>query len=247
MDVSRFESIGDNCEFGAVKRTLGDESGGLLRWVGSPPTALIPALRSRFAGLYQFENLSVISRDLSPIGDSKVYDASYGFRFHSLMTSKVINGVREWDATEDVRREIHKTEFEKSSYLIDKFVKRVNNPDVYCIYKVKDNLSEETAVELAAALATIGPARLVVVRTTKRKELIGNVYDRDKYLSAYIDYFAHYDRSYASSPVWFDIIDTLNGRNSTFPTEPPMGRLESALSGAAELLRSSRLNFLGKN
>lgn len=49
--VARFESLGDNCEFGFVQRRSGVEDGGLLRWAVSPPEALLKAIRSRFSGV----------------------------------------------------------------------------------------------------------------------------------------------------------------------------------------------------
>ncbi len=47
----RFESIGDNCEFGAVQRRCAAEPPGLLRWSSLTLDALVAALGQRFAGM----------------------------------------------------------------------------------------------------------------------------------------------------------------------------------------------------
>src|ERR1041385_7120891 len=75
--VAKFESLGDNCEFGFVQRHHGLEPGGLLRWASSTTLdGLVQALECRFAGLYQLD-------DLSPYTANMVVDCKFGIAFHS--------------------------------------------------------------------------------------------------------------------------------------------------------------------
>ncbi|KXV76829.1 hypothetical protein AD954_10195 [Acetobacter cerevisiae] len=191
MKTERFENIGDNCEFGFVKRAHGDESGGLLRWARASPEALIEALRHSFAGLYAFENLSAF-------WDNMVRDSRYGFCFHTGMLSQD----RLWCDSEEQRWKIYKSEKEKIDYLVEKFLQRLSDPSVFCVYKCNENVQHEVAEELAQAIAQHGPARLLVVRHTEDPNLIGHVRPESSYLAGYLDHFAPYGHSDQFSPVW---------------------------------------------
>ncbi|WP_156470140.1 hypothetical protein [Acetobacter cerevisiae] len=191
MNTERFENIGDNCEFGFVKRAHGDESGGLLRWVLSSPEGVIKALQNRFEELYAFENLS-------PSWDNMVSDSKYGFFFHTKMFSKNL----QWVETEEVRREIYKNEKEKVDYLVGKFFQRLADPSVILVCKRNDNVPHDVAEELAQAIEPYGPARLLVVRHTEDPDLVGHVRQEQLYLAGYLDHLAPYSQSDQFSPVW---------------------------------------------
>lgn len=195
MNTERFENIGDNCEFGFVKRAHGDESGGLLRWVLSSPDALLQGLQNRFDGLYAFENLS-------PSWDNMVSDSRYGFFFHTEMFSKNL----QWVESEETRRAIYKNEKEKIDYLVGKFFRRLADPSVILVYKRNENLPQNVAEELAQAIAQHGPARLLVVRHTEDPNLIGHVRPESSYLAGYLDHFAPYGHSDQFSPVWNSVL-----------------------------------------
>lgn len=51
MHLVRFESLGDNCEFGFVHRRLSYEDGSLFRWARIDPWQLYAVLRSDFSGI----------------------------------------------------------------------------------------------------------------------------------------------------------------------------------------------------
>jgi tetratricopeptide (TPR) repeat protein len=59
--VTRFESLGGNCEFGLVQRHFGAEPLGLMRWLSISPERLCEALETRLAGIGepQFTQLRV--------------------------------------------------------------------------------------------------------------------------------------------------------------------------------------------
>jgi tetratricopeptide (TPR) repeat protein len=52
----RFESLGDNCEFGVVQRYFGADPLGLLRFTHTPPDLLRDALDAKFLGVGEPEN-----------------------------------------------------------------------------------------------------------------------------------------------------------------------------------------------
>src|ERR1041384_3955367 len=55
----RFESIGENCEFGLVQRRCGAEPLGLFRFASAPLPKLLAGLGARFEGLSHPDNLDV--------------------------------------------------------------------------------------------------------------------------------------------------------------------------------------------
>ena len=75
----RFESIGDNPEFGTVQRRFAAEPIGLLRWSTMLIDKLIPALEQRFAGLGEGDNTELT---LQPAGDFVVRDRRWGLTMH---------------------------------------------------------------------------------------------------------------------------------------------------------------------
>ncbi|MCP9319876.1 hypothetical protein KBX73_08855 [Acetobacter persici] len=195
MNTEQFENIGDNCEFGFVQRAHGNESGGLLRWVRSSPDALIQALRNRFEGLYAFENLS-------PSWDNMVSDSRYGLFFHTEMFSKDLK----WVESEEKRREIYKSEKEKIDYLVEKFFRRLADPSVILVFKQNEAIALEQAEDLAQAVALYGPARLLIMRETQDKTLMGHVRQEGSYLAGYLDYLAPYSQSDQFSPLWESVL-----------------------------------------
>ncbi|MFT8516306.1 MAG: hypothetical protein ABF533_10685 [Acetobacter persici] len=195
VNTERFENIGDNCEFGFVKRALGDENGGLLRWARSSPQALIKGLNQRFEGLYAFENLS-------PFWDNVTQDTLYGFCFHTHMLSK--NG--QWCESEERRRELYRPEKEKIDYLVEKFMQRLADPSVIFVYKCNENIRHDDAEQLSQTLARHGRARLLAVRHTEDQSLIGHVRQEGAYLAGYLDHFAPYSQSDQFSPLWESVL-----------------------------------------
>lgn len=74
--MSRFISLGRNCEFGDAQRKCGYESLDLFRWASTPAHVLLRLLRDRFAG---------IGDDLSVFGEREhmVRSGRYGFIWHA--------------------------------------------------------------------------------------------------------------------------------------------------------------------
>lgn len=88
--ATRFESIGHNCEFGLVQRSMGAEVLGLLRFGGIAVRRLIEGLDLGFEGLEAPGNLLTYIADASIDGDPTlrefiVRDRRYGTNFHTDM------------------------------------------------------------------------------------------------------------------------------------------------------------------
>lgn len=80
--LSTMESLGVNCEFGFLQRSVGAEPLGLLRWAFAPLDRLVPALEAGFAEDPERERLHF---EIDDAGEFVVEDALYGLRFHSLV------------------------------------------------------------------------------------------------------------------------------------------------------------------
>lgn len=184
QNIKVFESLGDNCEFGFVQRALGYEPGGLLRWAIAQPEALVKFIRLGCKELYKFENLSPSARDM-------VKDAGTGLFFHSRMIS--VDGV--FVDNETTRKEIWEEESEKIDYLREKLLKQIQTGSKIFVYKTNGNVSESDAADLADALESSGPAKLLCVRQDDTRP-VGEVYHHacNLYFGT-IDRFAPYNRA----------------------------------------------------
>lgn len=151
--VSKFESLGDNCEFGFVQRRSGIEPGGLLRWAVAPPVSLVEAIENRFEDLYQFENVV-------PFTPKMVEDRKSRIKFHSAMAST--DGV--FNLEPEQRRDIHQKEYEKIIYLRNKMISLLETGEKTFVYKRNSGVDTALVSRLSAAIASIGPSRLLYVK-----------------------------------------------------------------------------------
>lgn len=199
INLSRFISIGDNCEFGFVQRAHGIEPGSLLRWAITSPDALASSIGTAFKGIFEFDNLT-------PSADDMVLDSGTGIYFHTQMRSKD----RHFLLTESARREIYRAEKEKLNYLVHKQLESFLYPNIF-VYKQNSGLSFENAKRIADAIATRGPAALLIVSDKGSLEL-GSVNHilRNIYI-ARIDHLAPYEKAdRISLSVWDKIINHAN-------------------------------------
>jgi hypothetical protein len=78
--LARFESLGDNCEFGIAQRFVGLEPLGLLRLAFTPLACLLDGLDSRFAGLDDPCDLQI---DRDPNDEIMMISRRYHLRYHT--------------------------------------------------------------------------------------------------------------------------------------------------------------------
>ncbi|MDE2430396.1 MAG: methyltransferase domain-containing protein [Burkholderiales bacterium] len=167
--LSRFVSLGDNCEFGFVQRHFGLEPGGLLRWAITPLEALRDALNNRFEGIYKFENLR-------PSSDDMVLDLGTNIAFHTQMFSVEKNGPRVFLDDEENRRRIYETELQKIIYLKQKLLDELTGGNRIFVYKRNSGVSVDELAGLVEDIRSFNPSNLLLtVCATDRPDLIGSV------------------------------------------------------------------------
>lgn len=95
--VTRFESLGDNCEFGLVQRKMGAEPLGLLRFSYIELPLLLRGLRRGFEGLGDPDTTEVAA---DPNGEFVVRELVYGMTYHTFQydTDMNIETVRQQQA-----------------------------------------------------------------------------------------------------------------------------------------------------
>jgi len=140
--VKNFESLGDNCEIGVVKKKFNDDTGGLLRWAFSSDfSLLLDALNNRFQGLYQFENLR-------PWSEQMVLDIKYNIAFHSHIHSVETNNAYIFKDSKEQRIKIYHPEFSKIQSLRDRLINNLETASKIFVYKRnKYSIYQELAIE----------------------------------------------------------------------------------------------------
>ncbi len=146
---ARFESLGDNCEFGFVQRHFGAEPIGLFRfnWIGMQ--ALLHGLETRFAGLEAPENLTI---EHDQAGEFIVRDEVFGFYTHTgRYVGKVSHG------------ELLQSEIGRLAYLRDKLFEDLEDGEKIFVRKGDGVESVPEAMKLYRTLRALGARRLLYV------------------------------------------------------------------------------------
>ena len=83
--VTRFQSLGDNCEFGIAQRRFGAEPLSLLRFSATHLTQLLRGLDTEFEGLTLPENLAcVFGREPEGTREYIIEQTTYDLRYHTF-------------------------------------------------------------------------------------------------------------------------------------------------------------------
>jgi hypothetical protein len=194
--LKRFESLGDNCEFGLVQEQLQANTLGLLRASGVPIEGLIAALDARFAACVVPENLDVWcykAPDAPPRLEYVVTTRDYGINSHA--------GVHGADADYDA---IRRTELKKMTLLRRKLIEDLEDGEKIFVYKSKETAERAKVDELVAAMRRYGPSTLLWVTLAEPDRPPGTVeWLAEGLLRGYIDRFAPYESAHeASLTVW---------------------------------------------
>ena len=174
----RFESLGENCEFGLAQRRCSTDPLGLLRFASAPLPALLAALRARFDGIGDRDRIEV---RVSENGrEYLVFDRRYGFLYHPWVL------VGEGSAEAIRRREARQLPL-----LRRKLIQDLEEGRKIFVYHGMAPLSEAQARELSAAMRTYGPTTLLWVELCDREHPAGTVETAGEgLLKGYIDRFA---------------------------------------------------------
>lgn len=149
IDLNRFESLGENCEFGFLLRSHQFVSGGLFRWAFTPLHSLIHILEADFEGVYALDQLR-------PRFGAMVQDTRYDILFHSQLTSEQEpDGSRRFTASPREQEEIHANEKSKVDYLVAKFRRRLAEERLILVLKA---FAPPPPEQLRALQAVLRPA-----------------------------------------------------------------------------------------
>jgi len=176
--MRRFESLGENCEFGLVQRRCGYEPLGLLRFASAPYGLLLRALRERFSGMAAPDMLAV---ELSENGrEYMVQDRRFGFLYHAWVK-----------AGEAAPADIVKREHQRVPLLVRKLLEDLADGAKIFVYRSMIPLTEAQARDLAAAIRGCGPGTLLWLERADAAHPAGSVqWVAPGLLKGHIDRFA---------------------------------------------------------
>jgi hypothetical protein len=176
--MMRFESLGENCEFGLVQRRCGAEPLGLFRFSSAPLPKLLAGLEARFDGLGAPENVEVMLSDNGR--EYMVFDRRFEFLYHAWVL-----------ADEMSPAEIHAREIRRLPFLVRKLLDDFADGSKIFVYHGMEPLAEADTARLLRALRAYGPNTLLWVEVGDAEHAPGTVeWAGPGLLKAYIDRFA---------------------------------------------------------
>ncbi len=182
--VLRFESLGDNCEFGLVQRRCGAEPLGLLRFSNITVPQLLRGLDNGFDGLGDPANMDFW---LHATGNPEyvVRDKSYGLVFHTFLHPGDV-----------VESELIAQQSTRLRFLRRKFLEDLAAGEKIFVLKRNDPLGQAEVLAVLAALRRhSATAQLLYVLPTTADHPPGTVERAaDGLLCGYIDRFAPPER-----------------------------------------------------
>jgi hypothetical protein len=181
----KFESLGENCEFGLVQRRCDAEPLGLLRFSSTFLRNLIRGIDNGFEGLGEAEDI-----DPRLEGEGKrefmVHEKRYGLVYHTF----VYEGQRSaWLMKEQ--------EAARLKFLQRKFTEEVEIGEKIFVYKRNSEVTEEEVLPLFMALNRYGANTLLWIVPAERDRPSGTVeVAMSGLLKGYIDRFAPDDNAH---------------------------------------------------
>ncbi len=192
----RFESLGENCEFGLVQRRCGAEPLGLLRFSSSPLPKLLAALDARFEGMGAPEKLEV---QLSTNGEEyMVLDRRFGFLYHAWVK-----------AGELTPEQIHAREARRVPFLARKLIEDLEAGEKIFVFHGMAPLTAAEAQALWKAIRRYGSGRLLWVERATIGHGPGTVDQlEDGLYKGYVDRFAPGENAHdLSLACWMELCE----------------------------------------
>ena len=185
--MMRFESLGENCEFGLAQRRCGAEPLGLLRFASAPLPVLLAGLKGRFEGVGESDQIEI--RVSGNRQEYLVIDRRYGFLYHPWVL------VGEADP-EDIRRREEK----RLPFLKRKLIEDLTEGRKIFVYRGMRRLPQPLVLRLVAAMREYGPTTLLWVELADADHPPGTVEPLTLgFLKGYIDRFAPGENAHALS------------------------------------------------
>lgn len=186
----RFESLGEDCEFGFVQRRHGAEPFGLLRFAGIDVESLVGALDDGFEAIGDIGQLRMERRADSVVLHTDRYRCSHILPLGAATDSQVTLAA----------------EAAKLRVLRSMLLRTLRKGHRVCVVKAHEGLRDAQIARLREALRRHGPARLLWVRERHGEVEPGHVEIRsDGVLVGWIDRFAPPDAPEGASPLWLTI------------------------------------------
>lgn len=146
--VTRFESIGENCEFGLFQRAVGAEPLGLLRFAGITPDHFVKALSSQLSGIGN-PNFTRMNTEGT---EYVTRDTRYGMAMHTFITP----GAAE-------REKIFEMACKKIQFLRRKLIEDLEEGSKILVYSVIGKASAAQREKMLTAVKNYGPNKILFV------------------------------------------------------------------------------------
>jgi hypothetical protein len=181
----KFESVGENCEFGLFQRRCDAEPLGLLRFSSTFMRNLIRGIDDGFEGLGEIENIDP-RLEGGPPREYMIHETKYGLVYHTF----VYEGQRSvWLMREQ--------ESARLKFLRRKFIEELRAGEKIFVYRFAGPISEGEILPLHMALNRYGAATLLWVVLAERDRPAGTVEVlMPGLLKGYIDRFAPVDNAH---------------------------------------------------
>lgn len=190
FDLSRFESLGDNCEFGFFMKQAGVNISSYFRWVSvNDYGKVLELFKDGFASPFNLYHLD-------PLQDWMVLNRKYGLGYHSEMQSDLVDGQRKFCVTAARKKTVYLHELNKIKHLRAKLLKTLNEESKIFVVKKDRNEQEREIKAIAKEISLLGDCKVLRVISTSNERKIGKVKKVKSYLYyGYIDKFADYSRA----------------------------------------------------
>jgi hypothetical protein len=181
----KFESVGENCEFGLFQRRCDAEPLGLLRFSSTFMRNLIRGIESGFADLGEQADIDPRLAG-GPRKEFMIHEQKYGLVYHTF----VYEGERSvWLMREQ--------EAARLKFLRRKFIEELEAAEKIFVYRYGSGATEEEILPLLMALARHGPATLLWVVPEERGRPPGTVEVlMPGLMKGYMDRFAPEDNAH---------------------------------------------------
>ena len=217
--ATRFESVGDNCEFGLVQRRCDTEPLGLLRFSGAFSNDIVRGIEQGFEGI---GDPADITPRLEGTGKREfmIHERKYGLIYHTF--------VYEGERTPELLRQQEAT---RLKFLRRKFLEELDGGEKIFVFKRSSPVPESEILPLFLALNLNGPNTLLWVVPEEPGHSAGTVEVlMNGLLKAYIDRFAPGDNAHDFSfETWMRIcahawlLDRMMRGGRTMRAEHPPG------------------------
>jgi hypothetical protein len=157
----KFESLGENCEFGLVQRRFEAEPIGFLRWTYTSAATLTKLLDARFEGIGEIETLKLTR---APWGEYFLKDQAYGVTFHTYLH----------DCGPDEELFLKK-QSARLVWMKKKLIEDLESGAKTFVYKVHYQSSDDALVGIQSTMRTYGNNRLLCVRMAPEGTKPGSV------------------------------------------------------------------------